>query len=279
MKNILFITLSGLALAATSDAAIVLNDGTTTTGLTTVTTAASTSITPDSPTGRISVGATAVPTNYARARGALYTSITYTNSYTVTADFANSNSVATNYGFDNYGGVIGNYDPTSKTGIGIYMEGAGSNTGEIKIHEFDFDSAYSGGLITTNFRNADGTDFSLSGNTGMSRADATFSLTFAPASAADISNWASATLNITATVTTVGGSEIFSKTFLAGTATPSSNYVGYLFGTDNGNNPAPTVYDSFGSFDNLTLVPEPGTYALFAGFLALGLTLLRRRKA
>ncbi|MGZ0656353.1 PEP-CTERM sorting domain-containing protein [Coraliomargarita sp. W4R72] len=85
-----------------------------------------------------------------------------------------------------------------------------------------------------------------------------------------VTSTVSGTSNIMSfSITEVGGSTIFNATT---TVTDSTDaYLGGYGGLSNGNDGGTYVYDNFSA------IPEPSTYALLAGSLALAVVTIRRR--
>ena len=93
----------------------------------------------------------------------------------------------------------------------------------------------------------------------------------------DEANGAPATFDLIATpVTTIAGNGIVSVAFELAEAGTAGDYLA-LSWTQSRGVPGDGVSDTL-DIDSITVVPEPGTYALIGGMLALGSVMVRRRR-
>lgn len=289
MKKILLTSLSVLALSTWVASAQVLNNGTTTSNLINVTTGPGSGGTQSGGTFTLTPNFNGQPqillsgqvsdTNFWRLRGTSYSTTAVTGlpssgtMYSVSAVYENDNDASTNFGFGVTGGVMGWFDTTSNIGIGFGLIGAGGGTGTVSLAEYDLDTGFSGGVTTSNFFELDGSAFSLTGNTGLSRAEGTFSMSFIVPTAAEILAVPGATARVEVDLNQ-GGSSTFSKSFLTTLALPTDHRVGYFAGYETNTNLASGDYGIFTDL-TLTVVPEPTSAALLMG--AFGLLAFRTR--
>jgi hypothetical protein len=273
MKIGMYLAALGLALGAVSaQGAIVLNDGTTTSDLTTVVTPTRGDVDPYTHTATLAVDGGVLDATVgesanvsdASAKGVWYynqTAVT-TDSYSVSADFKPAGSNGRYRG-----GVIGWYDADSQTGIALYVKpGSDFRVRSMKMDEpLDADNEDSGNFLL----NADGSSIGGSGfNFGLGSYDinefATFELVF---SAPTVGG---ATAMVTANVYQ-DNMLLNSQDFAISLPAPSDHRVGYIAYLGSSN-----LVEEVGSLDNLTFVPEPASLALAA---MGGLMLIARRRS
>jgi hypothetical protein len=264
-----FLAVSTLTVAASG--AIVLNDGSTTSNLTLLSSTGTAPSTGTAGTSMSSDGAVITLTSSRDRRTLAYSNTAIASStYTVSAEAANNNPGT----FANRRvGLIGWFNTASLEGIGMYRN---QGSGELRLRTLDLDSSNVesvNGLFTTGGSALASDNFHSS--LVQSGTTVRYAFDFQAPTASDLTALPTVTSRVVASVTSLDGVTTYgSRTFLTNLAAPADHRVGYFgyLAEDTGALP-------LGRFDNLSVsenavVPEPTSLAALG---MLGAFALRRR--
>ncbi|GEM_PF-4771649 len=172
--------------------------------------------------------------------------------YEVRVDFKNHNSGAgspSDWGWGEFGGVMGWLDKKSKIGIGLSILGIGKQQGEIVIAQYDLNKGFSDGISTTSLRSVSGEEFSPVFTPIDRNIFTTCILRFHKVSSKDLAAWDEATTRVEAIVQQ-GDKVLGSVTFLSNLPIPDEHYAGEFGGSKHVD---PSVEQIIGFYKNFNI--------------------------
>jgi len=155
--------------------------------------------------------------------------------YEVRAEYKNLNAAGgmpDDYGWGEFGGVMGWLDPETKTGIGVSLLGITKGKGQVQIAEYDLTKGFSNGISTENFRMMSGKEFALQPSALNRREFMTFILRFHRPGREHVKAWPEAKVRVEL-ILEQNGEQVYTQSFLANVPAPAKHRAGYFGGSSN----------------------------------------------